>query len=204
MNPRIPSLLTAADFSEAELSAMVLDGAVYRVGDCVSPIDEVPSAALRAAALAIVSPARLIAERRTAAWVWGAANDLPARYEVCADIGARTRPPRPHRLVIREVVIDDDEVVDFAGFKVTNPMRTAIDVARVTEPFGDPELDLVARLMRTAGFTAASCIAGMERRRNLPNRRAAAERLAQAEARARVIPSIELPVSSPRRRLGDP
>jgi hypothetical protein len=204
MTPRIPSLLTAADFSEAELSAMVLDGAVYRVGDCVSPIDEVPSAALRAAALALVIPARLIAERRTAAWVWGAANDLPARYEVCADIGARTRPPSPHRLVIREVVIDDDEVVDFAGFKVTNPMRTAIDVARIAEPFGDPELDLVARLMRTAGFTAASCIAVMERRRNLPNRRAAAARLTQAEARARVIPSIELPVSSPRRRLGNP
>lgn len=204
MTPRIPSLLTAADFSEAELSAMVLDGAVYRVGDCVSPIDEVPSAALRAAALALVIPARLIAERRTAAWVWGAANDLPARYEVCADIGARTRPPSPHRLVIREVVIDDDEVVDFAGFKVTNPMRTAIDVARIAEPFGDPELDLVARLMRTAGFTAVSCIAGMERRRNLPNRRAAAGRLTQAEALARVIPSIELPVSSPRRRLGNP
>jgi hypothetical protein len=204
MTPRIPSLLTAADFSEAELSAMVLDGAVYRVGDCVSPIDEVPSAALRAAALALVIPARLIAERRTAAWVWGAANDLPARYEVCADIGARTRPPSPHRLVIREVVIDDDEVVDFAGFKVTNPVRTAIDVARIAELFGDAEIDLVARLMRTAGFTAASCIAGMERRRNLPNRRAAAERLAQAEARARVIPSIELPVSSPRRRLGNP
>jgi hypothetical protein len=204
MTPRIPSLLTAADFSEAELSAMVLDGAVYRVGDCVSPIDEVPSAALRAAALALVIPARLIAERRTAAWVWGAANDLPARYEVCADIGARTRPPSPHRLVIREVVIDDDEVVDFAGFKVTNPVRTAIDVARIAELFGDAEIDLVARLMRTAGFTAASCIAGMERRRNLPNRRAAAGRLAQAEARARVIPSIELPVSSPRRRLGNP
>jgi hypothetical protein len=194
----MPSLLTVTDYSEAELSAMVLDGTAFRVGDCVSPIDEIPSAALRAASLATVIPARLIAERRTAAWVWGAVNDLPARYEVCADIGARTRPPRPHRLIIREVVIADHELVDFAGFKVTSPVRTAIDVARCAESFGAAEVDLVARLMGTAGFTTAECAAIMEHRRNLPNKRVAVERLVLAEARARSIPSLDVPVSSPR------
>lgn len=198
MTPRIPSLLTVDDYSEAELSAMVLDGDVFRVGECVSPIDEIPSASLRAAALSTVIPVRLIAERRTAAWVWGAVNDLPARYEVCADIGARTRPARPHRLVIREVVIADHEVVSFDGFKVTNPVRTATDVARVSDHFGPAEVELVARLMRSAGFTTADCAARMEHRRNLPNKRLALERLAEGETRARGIPSFDVPVSTPR------
>jgi hypothetical protein len=197
MTSRIPSLFTLADFSEAELSAMVLDGDAYRVGECVSPIDEIPSAALRAAALATVIPGRLIAERRTAAWVWGALNDLPARYEVCADIGARTRPPRPHRLLIREVVILDSEVVDFDGLRVTGPVRTATDIARFTHPFTAGEAELLARLMSTTGITAAQCATTMDERRNLSNKRVALERLERAEAHARGIPSIDVPISAP-------
>jgi hypothetical protein len=197
MTSRIPSLFTLADFSEAELSAMVLDGDAYRVGECVSPVDEIPSAALRAAALATVIPARLIAERRTAAWVWGAANDLPARYEVCADIGARTRPPRPNRLLIREVVIAASEVVDFGGLKVTSPVRTATDLARFTVPFGEGEADVLARLMSITGTTAAECAEAMDERRNLSNKRVALERLEGAEAHARGIPSIDTPISAP-------
>ena len=197
MSPRIPSLLTVDDYSPAELSAMVLDGDVFRVGECVSPVDEIPSASLRAAALSTVIPVRLIAERRTAAWVWGAVNDLPARYEVCADIGARSRPPRPHRFVIREVVIADHEVVSFDGFTVTDPVRTATDVARFSDEFGLAEIDLVARLMRSAGFTTADCAARLEHRRNLPNKRLALERLAEGETRAQGIPSLDVPVSTP-------
>ena len=170
---------------------MVLDGDAYRVGECVSPVDEIPSAALRAAALALVIPPRLIAERHTAAWVWGAMTDLPARYEVCADIGARTRPPRPHRLMIREVVILDSEVVSFDSLKVTGPVRTATDLARFTEPFTVEEADLLARLMAATGTVAAQCVATMNGRRNLSNKRVAEERLARAEVQARDIPRLE-------------
>lgn len=188
---------------------MVLDGDAYRVGDCVSPIDEIPSAALRAAALATVIPARLIVERHTAAWVWGAVNDLPARYEVCADIGARTRPPRPHRLLIREVVILDSEVVDFDGLKVTGPVRTATDLARFADPFTVGEADLLARLMSVTGTGATECAAAMDERRNLSNKRVALQRLAHAEGHARSIPSLDVPISSVtvgslRRRRGGP
>lgn len=181
MAPRLASVLTTADFSAAELSALRLDGDVYSVDQCVSPIDEVPSVRLRAAALATVLPERLIVAQRSAAWVWGALDRLPARYEVCADIGARTRPVTSNRLVLREVVIESDEMTSCAGIILTTPIRTATDLARFGEVFADAEVDVIARLMEIGRFDAAACARAMNRRRKLPNKVIALARLGQSE-----------------------
>jgi len=160
------------------LRALVLDGEAYRVDDCVAAVDEIPSPILRARALAATLPHRLIAEQHTAAWVWGAQFDPPAQHEVCSDIGARSRPSPAARLRVREVVILHEDVAVLAGLRVTTPMRTAIDLARFVTEWTDDESRILAELIRLGGFSALDCARAMNRRRNLPAKKLALERLA--------------------------
>jgi len=196
MTERIPSLLTTADFSEAELSALVLDGTLYRVGDCFCVIDQLPSPALRAESLALVLPHRLIAERLTAAWVWGALLDAPASHQVCVDIRSRVRPPGTRRLIVREVVISEEETEDFGGIRVTTPLRTTLDLARSPGEFGDIESSAVAGLLHLGGFDMVTCAEALETRRNLPNKKIAMERLTACGRLAALMPSVDEPLGA--------
>jgi hypothetical protein len=155
-----------------------LDGEAYRLGECVAAIDQPCGPALRAAALALELPPRLIAEQHTAAWVWGAISQPPARHEVCADSSARTRPAFDARLSVREVIILHEDVATLAGTAVTIPMRTAIDLARFVDVWTDEETRTVAELLRLARCTVLDCARAMNRKRNLPNKKIALERLA--------------------------
>ncbi len=180
MTPRLGPILSVADLPEAELCALRLDGDAYEIDGCAAPIDEPYSHLLRAAALAAQLPPRLIVELQSAAWVWGALASPPPRQQVCADIGARTRPAGLHRMVIREVVIDEGDVVTLAGVKITTPLRTAIDLARFSSTFDARDRGAVTFLMRLGTFGVSECAAVMGRRRNLPNKKLALIRLEQS------------------------
>ncbi|MCU1406028.1 MAG: hypothetical protein JWQ43_2331 [Glaciihabitans sp.] len=189
MSYRLPDVLTPTDFSITEMSALVLNGEVYRVGDCVSPIDVIPSPQQRAAALQAVLPPNLIVERLTAGWVWGALFSFPPRYELCADAGARTRPLDVERLDIREVVITTADTTDFSGLRVTTPLRTALDIARSRDDFDESHIEIIARLMRMGGFATRQCAAELNKRKNLPNKLVALERLVRASAAVAALPA---------------
>jgi hypothetical protein len=176
--PRLPRVLSTADLPRAELDALRLDGEAFTIGACVAPIDEIFSPELRAAALTAELPARLIAEQRTAAWVWGAILDQPRPHEVCADIAARARPSFDQRLRVREVVIVHDDVVRLSGTAVTTPIRTAIDLARFATVWGGDEVAIVRHLMEVGRFDVLDCARSMNRRRNLPGKRIALQRIA--------------------------
>jgi hypothetical protein len=194
MTRRLPPLLSPTDLPRAELDALVLDGEVYRVDECVVPLDTVPSPQLRASALAALLPGRLIVEQRSAAWVWGALDRPPFRHQVCAASGARTRPPSGTAVTAREVVIDPADLVELSGMSVTTPLRTAIDIARCGSGWGTDDIELLARLMRIGAFTIAECAQAMGRRRNLPNKVLATERLALSAAHAvDVIDRVDAP-----------
>jgi hypothetical protein len=154
MSPRLASILSSRDLPRAELGALVLDGEVYRVDDCVASVDEVSGPLVRASALALELPERLIAEQHSAAWVWGATASPPARHEVCADITARKRPPLAAALVVREVVILHDDYVVLAGAAVTTPMRTAIDLARFVTEWTADDARIVTELLHGSGLRA--------------------------------------------------
>jgi hypothetical protein len=175
---RLGSVLSGHDLPVPELGALVLDGEAFRLGDCFASIDEASGPFLRASALGRELPPRLIAEQHTAAWVWGAVARPPARHEVCADTSARTRPAFEERLRVREVIILHDDVTVLAGTAVTIPMRTAIDLARFVETWSDEETHTLAQLLQIAGCTVLDCARAMNRKRNLPNKRIALERLA--------------------------
>jgi hypothetical protein len=178
MSIRLRPVLSSRDLPASELGALVLDGEVYRIGECVAAIDQVEGPLMRAAALALELPARLIAEQHSAAWVWGATAVRPARHEVCADISARTRPPLDTRLMVREVVILHEDIAILSGIAVTTPMRTAIDLARFVPLWHADEAAIVSRLLVLAECTVLDCARVMNRKRNLPNKRVALERLA--------------------------
>jgi len=174
---RLGSVLSRHDLHASELGALILDGEAYRLDDCVAPIDQPEGPRLRAAALARELPPRLIVEQHSAAWVWGATARPPARHEVCADVAARTRPALDSRLLVREVVILPEDIALLDGLAVTTPMRTAIDLARFVENWTDSESQVVRELLRLAGCSVLDCARVMNRRRNLPNKKTALERL---------------------------
>jgi hypothetical protein len=175
---RLPAILDTGAFPSSELRALVLDGEAYRVDECVAAVDEIPTPILRAQALATILPDRLIAEQHTAAWIWGAQFEPPLQHEVCADIGARSRPSPSSRLLVREVVILHEDVAVLAGLRVTTPMRTAIDLARFVTDWTEDEAHILGELTRLGGFSALDCARTMNRRRNLPAKKLALERLA--------------------------
>lgn len=184
---RLPAVLFHSDLPEAELHAAKLDGELYPIDRCFSPIDEIDSCLNRARALSLTVPARLIAEQRSAAWIYGALSRPPRRHQFCAEITARVRPPELAALTVREVVIEASDLLELAGLRVTTPLRTAVDLARNSVDFPDDELQTVGTLMRLGRFGVAECRTILDRRRNLPNKRLALERIGEAVRRVQAV-----------------
>ena len=145
-----------------------------RLGTVLSPSD-FPTPELTA--LVAELPPRLIAEQHTAAWVWGVVADPPYLHEVCVDITARVRPTLDARLSVREVVVLHEDVAVVAGLTVTTPMRTAIDLTRFVEDWSDEEARIVRELLALGECDILDCARVMNRKRNLPGKRIALERL---------------------------
>jgi hypothetical protein len=179
MTHRLPPVLSPGDFPLAELTAARLDGELYCVDDGFIPIDEVEHPAHRARALGAGVPDRIIAEQSSAAWVWGALDTPPRHHQFCAAIGARVSRSSVQWCTVREVVIDESEIVAFDTLAVTTPLRTAVDLLRFTPDFSTREQRIVRRLMILGEFSALDCELEMSARRNLPNKRRALLRLRQ-------------------------
>ncbi|QYH36096.1 hypothetical protein [Salinibacterium sp. M195] len=179
MTPRLPPVLSALDLPLAELQCAVLDGELYALDQSFCAIDEFETIHLRAQSLGLVLDPRIIAERLSAAWVWGALTYPPQRHQLCVAIGARTRPHASLHATLREVVVSADEIDTVAGVSVTSRLRTVIDLLRFSETFGDRESSAIKILMADGRLDHASCSDVLSARRNLPQKRIALERLAQ-------------------------
>ncbi len=179
---RLPAVLSARDLPIAELQAARLDGELFAIDECFSPIDEIEQQRHRAASLAVLVPGRLIAEQHSAAWIHGALDRPPARHEFCADTRARVRPSAP-RFALREVVIDPIDLLEIGGLGVTAPLRTVLDLARFSTDFGAREREITRALMECGRFDLDDCMAALDRRRNLPGKRRAIIRLTETTLR---------------------
>lgn len=169
-------MLSGAELPEAELRAALLDGDVVRVGSAFAPIDLPDSVEQRARAVGLVLPRRLIADRCTAAWVHGAIPVLPQRLEACARSDERASALLLSDASVREVIIDDREVLDIDGVRITRPLRTVLDLVR--SPEFDDVLASIARAVSThCGVALTECVAELHRRRHLPKKSQAIARL---------------------------
>jgi hypothetical protein len=96
---------------------------------------------------------------------------------LCTAIGARVRSPGVSWMSVREVVIEPEYVATLDGMRVTTPLRTVVDLARFSIRFGETEELIVRWLALHFGFDSSTCVDVMNRRRNLPNKRIALDRL---------------------------
>lgn len=177
---RLAPVLTCSDLPEAELRAALLDGELFALGSGYCPVDEIAGRVHRALTLTASMPPKLIAERRTAAWILGAQESPPSPLELCAAISERSNPTYLRDTVVREVVIEEGELMTIGGLRLTTPLRTALDLARFEQAFGEPERRLLAALAVIGGFTLATCVAAVAVRRNLPAGQRALARLASS------------------------
>lgn len=144
----------------AELCSARLDGEIYLVGDEWCSIDEIDGPASRARAITRLVPIAAVAERSSAAWIFGLAPE-PARHELHLDSGARKHVPPSLRLRVREVRDPLADTMTVGGVSVTTPLRTAVDLAlcRPHNTSAGEELRLVAllaALLRYAGSPGIS------------------------------------------------
>lgn len=177
---RLMPVLSTADLPRPELDAARLDGELYLMDGCYCPIDEPERAALRGGSLAARFSPRLIAEQRSAAWVLGALDSAPRIHQLCAGLTARARPADLTGLEVREVVVDESDLLAIGGFRVTTPTRTACDLARFSRHFGALEQELIRRTMELGEVKLDDCLRLMERRRNLPGKKRAIQRIRDA------------------------
>jgi AbiEi antitoxin C-terminal domain len=122
---------------------------------------------------------RMIAEQRSAAWVWGALDAAPPRHQLCVVSNSRAGRDLPRTITVREVVIGPDEIAVVGGLRVTTALRTIIDLARFSETFEAGDSLIVSRLMLDWGISFERCAADINGRRNLPGKRRALGRLSR-------------------------
>ena len=174
-------ILTTADIPLAELSAMRLDGEIVAVDQCFAPFDDFPSPEQRASALALNLGERLIAERHSAAWVWGGLDKPPTPHEFCVAHNARvTRRPVPH-LTVREVVLAEGDVIEIGGVAVTSPRRTIADLVRFSEQWDDRDGLMITRLLTANDLSVTQALRELDRHK-LPYKRRAIARIRAATA----------------------
>jgi len=180
MSRLLPAVLSRRDLPLAELHAARLDGELFAIDDCFGPVDVPEQSVLRAASLSAILPPRLIAEQRSAAWVLGSMLNPPARHQLCVDTRARYRCADAPRFAVREVVLDGGETLVIGGLRLTTPLRTALDLARFCDPFGNEEAAIVVSLGAVGRFGAEEVMADLARRRHLSGKVRAADRLRAA------------------------
>lgn len=173
----LPAVLGPDDLPLAERMAARLDGELFALATAHCPVDAVETPALRLAAALAGRTSRYIAELATAAWVWGARLDPPDTLELCVELGARARPSSTPHVTVRELALAENEIRRLDGRCVTSPVRTAVDLARSRDEFSAIDADSVRELARLGRFGLDECLAAMNTRRNLPDKRRAAERL---------------------------
>jgi hypothetical protein len=178
---RLSPVLTARDLPMAELHALRLDGQLLALDEGFTVVDQPIGIAQRADSLAHYCDDRLIVEQHSAAWVWGALPSPPARHELCASVGARSRSVHTHRLLVREVVITPTDWMQIGRVRVTTPLRTVSDLSRFSESYDHA---LVEQLLTLHGLTVDDVVADLTSRRNLPRKKIALARLSRSAGRA--------------------
>lgn len=164
-----PFLYFADDrLSTAELSAARLDGHLVELGDAYIPADAVETAGLRAGSLRGILGDTLAATHLTAAWVHGALPFPPVRHTVQRAVEKRLHAVIDLRLLYRDGCVAATDVVLLGGVRVTTPVRTLADLARVP----DEAHAHAARLLATAYVgLAREAVDRLERAGKLPHKR---------------------------------
>jgi hypothetical protein len=177
---RLPLVLGTDDLPIAELCAARLDGELFAIDDGWAPVDEPDLPAFRAAVVALRVPRSLVIERLSAAWVHGGLDVPPRVAQFCVPLSSRVAVIRHRRVTVREVRIDEAEIVEFGRVQCTTVVRTGFDLLR--EPSLDDELaeGVVATLIASRPGLAAALRHRLETVTRMPHKSMALARLDRA------------------------
>lgn len=189
---RLPMVLGTVDLPLAELCAARLDGELFAVDDGWAPVDEPDLPAFRAAVVALRMPRPLVIERRSAAWVHGALPVPPTIAQFCVPHSARIAVLGDRRASVREVKIDESEIVEFGGIRCTSVVRTAFDILRDVDDDASGAEAVVAALIEARPWLASALRARLDAATRMPHKSLALARLARARA-ARVTGPVRQP-----------
>ncbi|GAB3130314.1 hypothetical protein [Glaciibacter psychrotolerans] len=181
MPHRLSAVLNDLDLPLAELCCARLDGELFKIDEFWYPVDSVDGIELRAQALSLLAPPRAIAELHSATWIYGL-EPAPFRHQICVDVTARTWVDVASALVPRErrLVTSDTQVR--AGFRLTTPLRTAVDLAQWSH-LGTPDVvPLLAAVLRFGGYRDTAAAVKLCASRRSTNTSHARTRLAAAQA----------------------
>ncbi len=173
-----PALLDTLDLAVAELSAAVLDGELYRVGEEFRPVDLPLDRAARAASIRGLIVHERVAAGRTAAWIWDAIDEPGTPYTAFLPSSAAVAHPSAvgnARLRTRVMRLLPHDVTEVAGTPVTSPIRTAMDLLCDDAPTYSP--GAVLHLIRLAGTDVAALAQQLRGRARLGGRARALARL---------------------------
>jgi hypothetical protein len=152
---RLNSVLTTADMPLAELCAARLDGDLVAIDECFRPVDLPEFDWHRSAAIASLAPAHTIVEQFSAAWVHGIVLEPPSVHQFCVAAG-NSLPRFPgKRITVREVTIAKDEIVLVGGTAITTPLRTALDIIRLSPVFESHDHNVIVGLIDLAGMKSS-------------------------------------------------
>ena len=127
----------------------------------------------------------MIADRLTAAWVYGVRADPPAALHVCVDRARRGTASVPPGFDLRQCALDRNDVVRIGGTRVTSPLRTVVDLLRTEQRFTAGLALQLQALLDLAGATSGDCRMHIRRRAQSPGTRRALVRLAAVPRLAR-------------------
>jgi hypothetical protein len=147
------------DLPLAELCSARLDGEIFALGDSWWAVDNPDSAAFRARTLRPLVTEGAIAERFSAAWIYGLSAE-PPQHQFCTDADARLHLQPQAGLRLRSVACSAEHTVLLGGLLVTTPLRTVADLTRHTprrSAAGEEELVrlLTSLLSRDGGTDSA-------------------------------------------------
>jgi hypothetical protein len=210
MTTRLKSVLGGDDLPLTELCAMRLDGETFPVDACYSSVDEIERPALRAAALAAILPggamaAGAIASAESALWIYGLRASPPARHVISYSGSERARRAGSIRLLVREIAVLPGDVVQIGVMAVTGPLRTLLDIARLSPVWTQAEIRMLRSLAEFGKLTGDEIQHRLDAQRNLPYKRLATARIATlALGSARADPVNVVDPVDPAHRVQDP
>lgn len=162
----------------AELSALVLDGQLYRVGDVFATVDTPDTPALRARAFAWTAPEKAVPDRGTAAWIHGTRSMPPIRPQICIDPEHRIRLPAT--VDAHQHTLAPTDTVTLGRVRVTAPLRTAADLLLASTELTAADALEIHHLLALAEATTADLREHLRRSRRA-GARAARDRVAVLE-----------------------
>ena len=153
-----------------ELCSARLDGHLVEIDEAFMPADTIEGPAARATALAPLLPQGTAFIGPSAAWIQGAGDAAPAVHHVQRAGPRRVRVPPLPRRVLHESPLDPTRTMSLCSVRLTAPVHTLVDLARMSPRLPDFERWARALALVCPGL-ATTAHEELRRRERLPGKR---------------------------------